>query len=111
MTGNLPPNAREWGTRPARGTGRGWYAGSPGRDPGASLPAGTGPSEDVFQLSEREERDLHFNGYPPYNMGPLHELCSPGHCRYGTEAENGADLDAWYRQDREPDQDEPEAGL
>ena len=44
-------------------------------------------------------------------MWPLHELCSPGGCRYRTEAENGADLDAWYRQDREPDQDEPEAGL
>jgi hypothetical protein len=115
MTGSLPPNAREWGNGPARGTGRDRAAGGawyPGRDPGAPPPAGAGPSEDLRQLSEREERDLHFNGYPQYNMWPLHELCSPGGCRYRTEAENSADLDAWYRaQDREPDPDEPEAGL
>ena len=44
-------------------------------------------------------------------MRPLHELCSPGWCRYKTEAENCADLDWYLRQDRELGQDDPEAGL
>ena len=81
------------------------------RDRHASPDAGGGPSEDIHQLSYGEERDLHFNGYPPYNMQPLHELCYPGGCRYKTEAENCADLDAWYASMEPTAEGDPEAEL
>jgi hypothetical protein len=82
-------------------------------DRGSDAPAGgRGLSDDVRRLSRREERDLHFNGHPRYNMRPLHDLCSPGGCRYLTEAENCADLEAWYGlQNAEADRDDPEADL
>jgi hypothetical protein len=77
----------------------------------ASPPARRGPSEDIRHLSEGEERDLHFNGYPPYNMQPLHELCYPGGCQYKTEAENCADLEDWYASAGLTAEDDPEAEL
>jgi hypothetical protein len=83
-----------------------------GRDPDASPAFSSGPDDDLRRLTPGEERDLHFNGFPRYDMRPLHDLCSPGGCQYKTRAENLADLDAWYLgQDREPDQDDPEVGL
>jgi hypothetical protein len=69
------------------------------------------PTEDIHQLSPGEERDLHFNGFPPYDLRPLHELCPVGGCQYKTLKENIADLDWYISNDREPDQDDPEAGL
>jgi hypothetical protein len=69
------------------------------------------PSKDVRQLSDAEERDLHFNGYPAHGMRPLHELCPVGGCQYKTLDQNLADLDEALRQDREPDQADPEAEL
>ena len=82
------------------------------RDGGPAISAHRGGSlgEDLTRLSEGDERDLHFNGYPPHNLQPLHELCAPGGCRYKSQAENCADLDAWFRvQNHEPDQRDPEA--
>jgi hypothetical protein len=74
-------------------------------------PAGE-PSDDIRHLSLREERDLHFKGDSRYDMRPLHELCSPGGCRYKTEAENCADLEAWFScKDRDAGREDPEAEL
>jgi hypothetical protein len=61
-----------------------------------AAPAAGRPSEALRDLSEAEERDLHFNGNPPYGMLPLHELCYQGFCRYKSEAENRADLEGWH---------------
>jgi hypothetical protein len=104
---------------PRRGRGRNWRihntrpAGDsrrPRRDRDASPPVS--PSEDIRQLSHGEERDLHFNGDPRYDTLPLHELCSPGGCQYKTEAENWADLEAWFLQhDLAPGKEDPEAEL
>jgi hypothetical protein len=90
-------------TRPAAG-GR-----HPGRNPDSPSPRD--PTEDLRQLSLAEERDLHFSGFPPYDLQPLHELCPPGGCQYKTLAENIADLDWLIAQDRAPGHDDPEAGL
>jgi hypothetical protein len=80
-----------------------------GRDPGDSPPRD--PTEDIRQLSPGEERDLHFNGFPPYDLQPLHELCPVGGCQYKSIEENIADLDWLIAQDRHPGRDDPEAGL
>jgi hypothetical protein len=69
------------------------------------------PTEDLRRLSQAEERDLHFNGYPRHGMRPLHELCPPGGCQYKTLAENFADLDQHIREDPGLGHDDPEAGL
>ena len=101
MTDN-PGASPDWGNDPPwhpghdRAGANDWHRGSLG--------------EDLTRLSEGDERDLHFNGYPPHNLQPLHDLCAPGGCRYKTQAENCADLDAWFRvQNREPDQRDREA--
>ena len=83
----------------------------PDRDRHASPRAGSAPSEDIRHLSQGEERDLHFNGYPPYNMQPLHELCYPGGCRYKTDADNCADLEDWYASAEPTAEGDPEAEL
>jgi hypothetical protein len=81
----------------------------PGHDPDASSPRY--PTEDIRRLSPGEERDLHFNGFPPYDLRPLHGFCPVGGCRYKTLEENIADLDWLIAHDREPGRDDPEAGL
>jgi hypothetical protein len=101
--GRDDPNQGAERGRPADG-GR-----HPGHDPDTSWPRD--PTEDIRQLSPGEERDLHFNGFPPYDLRPLHELCPVGGCPCKTLKENVADLDWLVSQDREPDQDDPEAGL
>jgi hypothetical protein len=99
---NQPPG-RGGRDRAARGSNR-------HRNPDASRPADRDLNDDISRLSEAEERDLHFNGHPLFRQRPLHELCSPGWCRYKTEAENCADLESWYRsQNRELGKDDPEA--
>jgi hypothetical protein len=80
-----------------------------GRDPGGSPPRDL--TEDIRQLSPGEERDLHFNGFPPYELRPLHELCPLGGCQYESLEENIADLDWFIGQDRQPGRDDREAGL
>jgi hypothetical protein len=116
MTDNPNPNP-DPGARPGRddhnrGDERG-HAADDGRhldhDRDASSPRD--PTEDIRQLSPAEERDLHFNGFPPYDLRPLHELCPVGGCQYKTLEENIADLDWLISQDLQPDQDDPEAGL
>jgi hypothetical protein len=81
----------------------------PGLNPGASSPRD--PTEDLRQLSPGEECALHFNGFPPYGLRPLHQLCLIGGCQYKTLQENIADLDWLIAQDREADRGDPEAGL
>jgi hypothetical protein len=115
MTDNPDPgprrdhdNDRDWGTE------HDWAADDtrrPDSDRRAAPPVGSAPSEDIRQLSYGEERDLHFNGYPPHHMQPLHELCYPGGCQYKTEAENCADLEDWYASTELTAEDDPEAEL
>jgi hypothetical protein len=86
----------------------------PNHDSGAASPTLRDAFAGRYRLTQAGERYLHFNG--AYYDGPYlvidHDRCLTGGCRYQTEAENLADLDAWYlSQDREPDQDDPEAGL
>jgi hypothetical protein len=69
------------------------------------------PTEDIRRLSSAEERDLHLNGFPPYDLRPLHELCPTGGCPYKTPAENLADFDHLVAQYRQLVRDDPEAGL
>ena len=105
---------RNWDNDRDRGTEHDWPADDPrhpDHDRNASPPADSGPSEDIRHLSYGEERDLHFNGHPPYNMQPLHELCYPGGCQYKTDAENGADLEAWYLEEELAAEDLLEAEL
>jgi hypothetical protein len=82
---------------------------TPDPDPGAPPPCD--PTEDIRQLSPGEERDLHFSGFPPYDLRPLHELCPTGGCPHKTLKENLADLDMLIAADRQPGRDDPEAGL
>lgn len=114
MNDNQNPDAgRDWENDPHSIAGRDWApddAWDP--DPDARPPAGNALNDDLRRLSEAEEGHLHFHGHPHYNMRPLHDLCFPGGCRYKTEAENCADLEAWYRSlDREARRDDPEAEL
>jgi hypothetical protein len=79
------------------------------RDPAAEPSAW----KDAF-ASRSGERYLHFNGASYDGPYPVrdHDRCLIGECLYKSEAENRADLGALYRvQNREPDQDDPEAGL
>jgi len=118
MTDNLNPNpnpdpaARPGRDDPSRGADRAHHADNgrhPGHDPGASSPRE--PTEDIRRLTAAEERVLHFSGFPRYGMRPLHELCPVGGCQFKTLKENLADLDWLISHDREPDRDDPEAGL
>jgi len=102
------PDARPGHDDRNQGHHHGPRAGS-GRDPGGPPPRD--PTEDIRQLSPGEERDLHFNGFPPYDLRPLHELCPVGGCQYKSLEENIADLDWLIAQDRQPGRDDPEAGL
>jgi hypothetical protein len=106
------PDARHDRDDPNQGAERGHPA-EDGRylDHDSDTSSPRDPTEDIRRLSVDEERELHFNGFPPYDMRPLHELCPAGGCQYKTLKENLADLDSYLRQDREPDQDDPEAGL
>ena len=56
----------------------------------------TGP-EIAEWLAELEDREAHFSATAS-GYQPLHEHCAPetGGCPYKTEAENQADLEAWY---------------
>lgn len=112
MSDNTNPGpGRDWDNDPPWGAGDrapdDWHR---NRNPGTPPHRGGSLSDDLGRLSEGDERDLHFNGYPHQNMRPLHELCAPGGCRFKSQAENCADLDTWFRtQDREPDHGDPEA--
>jgi hypothetical protein len=109
MNDNLNPDARH---DPNQGAERDHPADDGrhlGHDSDASSPRD--PTEDIHQLTAAEERDLHFNGFPRYGMRPLHELCPVGGCPCKTLDENLADFDWAISQDREPDRDDPEAGL
>ena len=102
------PDARPGHDDPPQGQHRGHRAGG-GRDPAGSPPRY--PTEDIRQLSPGEERDLHVNGFPPYDLRPLHELCPVGGCPHKSLEENIADLGWLIAQDRQPGRDDPEAGL
>jgi len=86
----------------------------PYRDPGAAFPAWKDAFASRYQLTRAGERYLHFNGasYDGPRLARDHDRCHIGQCPYKTEAENLADLDGPNRAlNREPDHDDPEAGL